>query len=102
MRIFLPILLIAFGGGAFAQGAAAPAPSETPAAGAAPSAAPAPPATSGRSTTPGRQQPAKVAAPTKEQVLDQQAKKARDEQEKRMLERDRKMQRFMQSICRGC
>jgi hypothetical protein len=107
MRAPVILLLIAFAGSAFAQSAGAPASSGAPAASAAPAAASPPaaapaPATSGRSTTPGRRQPTQAAAPTKEQTLDQQAKKARDEQEKRMKARDLQMERAMKSICKGC
>ena len=44
--------------------------------------------------------PAQIAA--REKALDAEAKKAREESERRMQARDRKLQGLMKSICKGC
>ncbi len=44
--------------------------------------------------------PAQIAA--REKALDAEAKKAREESERRMQARDRKLEGLMKSICKGC
>ena len=44
--------------------------------------------------------PAQIAA--REKALDAEAKKAREESERRMQTRDRNLQGLMKSICKGC
>jgi 3-hydroxyisobutyrate dehydrogenase len=111
MRSLLAAAFVAASGAAFAQGAPA---SPAPASGAAaeskpgtPAATPsAPNAARGRgraAATPAQAAatPAQAAA-AKEAALDAQAKKAREEQERRIKERDRKLEGLMKSICKGC
>src|SRR5829696_5758850 len=100
MRACFAVLLIALAGPALAQSTSAPTSSGTapPASGVEPTAA-SPATPSGRSTTPAGQRPPKKAsaptngavAPTKDETLNRQAKKAREEQEKRMKARDAQM-----------
>lgn len=45
---------------------------------------------------------AEPTAAQKEQALNAEAKKAREESERRMKERDRKLERAIGTICRGC
>lgn len=44
--------------------------------------------------------PAQIAA--REKALDAEAKRAREESERRMQARDRKLEGLMKSICKGC
>ena len=101
MRATLVLLLVAATSAAVAQDQAAPGTSS-------------PTASSPISSGPGslspirpapgatKRQPAQAAAAVSEQTLDQQAKKAREEQERRMRDRDRRLERSMKSICTGC
>jgi 3-hydroxyisobutyrate dehydrogenase-like beta-hydroxyacid dehydrogenase len=108
MRLLLAAAFVAVSGAALAQGAPA---SATPAPAApveskpgAPAATPSSPArttpSKGRAAAPA-QTPAQAAA-AKEAALNAEAKKAREEQERRMKERDRKLEGLMKSICKGC
>ena len=66
---------------------------------AAPAAMPAP--AKGRAAAPAPAlTPAQIAA--REKALDAEAKKAREESERRMQARDRKLEGLMKSICKGC
>jgi hypothetical protein len=97
MRVLLVAASVALAGAAFAQGAPS-----GPTPGAAPSAAPsASGAARGKGGAAVAPNPAQAAA-AREAALDAQAKKAREEQERRIKERDRKLQGLMGSICRGC
>ena len=105
MRFLLIAALITLSDTAFAQGA--PAPSSTSGGTAeskldAPIAAtPSAPSTTARGRGRATATPAQAAA-AREATLDAQAKKAREEQERRIKERDRKLQGLMKSICKGC
>lgn len=78
-----------------------------PAAAQAQTAAPAKPGTPPkvRASTPTPAAAEKAGAPTaaeKEATLNAEAKKARDDSERRMKERDRKLERALKTICTGC
>jgi hypothetical protein len=89
MRLLLVAALVLMAGAAVAQTASKPS--------AATAASPAP----GKGRGPGTVlPPAQIAA--REKALDAEAKKAREESERRMQARDRKLQGLMKSICKGC
>jgi hypothetical protein len=106
MPFFFTAAFIAFSGLAFAQSTPV---SPAPAIGAAAESKPGTPAATSPATPGGAARgkgrvtatPAQTAA-AKEAALDAQAKKAREEQERRIKERDRKLEGLMKSICRGC
>ena len=90
MRLILVAALVLMAGAAVAQTASKPsAATPAPAKGRAAAPAPAPALT-----------PAQIAA--REKALDAEAKKAREESERRMQARDRKLEGLMKSICKGC
>ena len=88
MRLLLVAALVLMAGAAVAQTASKPS-AATPAPAKGRAAAPAPALT-----------PAQIAA--REKALDAEAKKAREESERRMQARDRKLEGLMKSICKGC
>jgi hypothetical protein len=91
MRLLLVAAIVLTAGAAAAQTASKPS--------AAMAATPAP--AKGRAATPAPAlTPAQIAA--REKALDAEAKKAREESERRMQARDRKLQGLMKSICKGC
>ncbi|MFL5055198.1 MAG: hypothetical protein ACJ8DE_08120 [Microvirga sp.] len=91
MRLLLVAALVLMAGAAVAQTASKPS--------AATAATPAP--AKGRAATPAPAlTPAQIAA--REKALDAEAKKAREESERRMQARDRKLEGLMKSICKGC